>query len=62
MHQSPQKPASRRRDKFFDFDFDIADSPAERRPARDSQPKARKFPLRDDSERETRWDKQHMGK
>jgi hypothetical protein len=60
MHQSPQKPVARRRDKYLDFDLD--GSPADRRPARDSQPKARKFPLREESEREARWDKQHMGK
>jgi hypothetical protein len=60
MHQSPQKPVARRRDKFFDFDLD--DSPGDRRPPRDSQPKARKFPLREDAERELRWEKQHLGK
>lgn len=60
MHQSPQKPVARRRDKFFDFDLD--DSPADRRPERDSQPKARKFPLREDREREARWDRQRTEK
>lgn len=60
MHQSPQKPLAGRREKFFDFD--LAELRADRRPARDTQPKARKFPLRDDSEREARWNKTQPGK
>jgi hypothetical protein len=60
MHQSPQKPLARRRDKYSDFD--LADSEADRRPYRESQPRARKFPLREESTRELRWDKQYFGK
>ena len=56
MQQSPQKPLAGRRDKYFDLE--LAESQMERRPPRESQPKARKFPLRDESAREPRWDKQ----
>ncbi len=59
MHQSPQKPLAGRRDKYFDLE--LADSQVERRIARDP-PKARKFPLRDESPREARWNKQFPGK
>jgi hypothetical protein len=60
MHQSPQKPLAGRRDKYFDLE--LADSQAERRMSRDTQPKARKFPLREESPREERWNKQFPGK
>lgn len=56
MHQSPQKLPAGRREKYADPDLD--DSQSERRSQRGGQPKARKFPLRDESARETRWDKQ----
>jgi hypothetical protein len=60
MHQSPQKPLARRRDKYPDFD--LTDSQAERWLHRDNQPKARKYPIREESTREARWDKQNQGK
>jgi hypothetical protein len=60
MHQSPQKPLARRRDKYPDLD--LADLEAERRLHRDNQPKARKFSLREDSSREARWVKESSGK
>lgn len=56
MHQSPQKQLAGRRDKYADLELN--DAEAERRFQRGSQPKARKFPIREDSERDTRWDKQ----
>ena len=56
MHQSPQKQFAGRRDKYADMDLN--DAKAERRSQRGSQPKARKFPLREDSAREMRWDKE----
>ena len=55
MHQSPEKQAPRRRDRYGDQD--VADAVAERRMPRGAQPKARKNSQRDDSEREQRWDK-----
>jgi hypothetical protein len=60
MHQSPQKPFVGRRDRYFDRE--LADSQADRRPARENPPKARKFQLRDELEREARWDKHYAGK
>lgn len=60
MHQSPQKPLAGRREKFFDFE--LAELTADRRPARDTQPKARKFPLREESERGTRRNKAQPGR
>jgi hypothetical protein len=59
MHQSPQKQLPRRRDKY-DAEFDQAE--ADRRLYRGAQPKARKFPLRDESRRELRWERQPSGK
>lgn len=60
MHQSPQKLPATRREKYADFDNGDADTEAERRTYRASQPKARKFPLREEfSPGEQRWDKQH---
>jgi len=56
MHQSPQKQFAGRRDKYADFE--LADLQAERRLQRENQPKARKFPLREESDRESRRDKQ----
>ena len=59
MHRSPQKQTAGQRDRYADFE--MTDNPADRRPQRGSQPKARKFPLRDDSAREMRWDAQDPG-
>lgn len=60
MHQSPQKPLARRRDKYPVFD--LADIEADRRPYRDNEPKARRFSLREEFAREARWEKQYQGK
>jgi hypothetical protein len=58
MHQSPQKKLAKRREKYSEFD--LSDMEADRRPYRPSQPKARKFALRDDLPwREPRWERQH---
>jgi hypothetical protein len=57
MHQSPQKHLARRRDKYNDID--TTESQPDRLRYRESQPKARKFHLREESgERDARWDKQ----
>lgn len=57
MHQSPQKLVNRR-EKYADLD--TGDAEAERRLHRGTQPKARKFSLRDESPRELRaGGKQH---
>lgn len=56
MHQSPHKHFAGRREKYADLD--IVDPYAERRAQRGSQPKARKFSPRDETARDTRWDKQ----
>jgi hypothetical protein len=63
MHQSLQKPLTRRRDKYSDLysDFDLADPQADRRLYRDTPPKARKF-QREEFGRDPRWDKQDLGK
>jgi hypothetical protein len=55
MHQSPQKKFDGQREKYADLDTDEA----ERRMHRSSQPKARKFSLREEAVREQRWEKQH---
>ena len=55
MHQSPQKNVGGRREKYADFDTGEAD----RRLHRDSQPKARKFPLREELRREERPGRQN---
>ncbi len=52
MHQSPQKELPGRREKYAEFD--PSDAQAERRLFRCSQPKARKFSLREDGQREPR--------
>ena len=64
MHQSPQKPLTRRRDKYSDLysEFDLSDSQPDRRVYRDSPPKGRKFQPRDEATREERWDKQYLAK
>lgn len=64
MHQSPQKKLAKRRDKYTDFDLAglDADSRAERRLYRATQPKARRFALRDEIGREPRWERQDPGK
>jgi hypothetical protein len=64
MHQSPQKKLAKRRDKYTDFDLTGMDndSQAERRLYRDTQPKARRFALRDDAGRDARWDRPEPGK
>lgn len=57
MHQSPQKLVNRR-EKYAEFD--IGDAEAERRMHRGTQPKARKFSLKDEGAREPRaGGKQH---
>jgi hypothetical protein len=60
MHQSPEKKLGKRRDKYVDFD--LIDSDADRRLYRASQPKARRFALRDEPGRELRQDKGHWDK
>jgi hypothetical protein len=55
MHQSPEKKLAKRRDKYVDFDVTHAD--ANRRLYRSSQPNARKFARREDSDREPRQDR-----
>ena len=56
MHRSPQKQSAAQRDRYADFD--MADTQADRKSQRASPPKARKFPFREESVREARWDKQ----
>ena len=56
MHRSPQKQSAAQRDRYADFD--MADTQTDRKSQRGSQPKARKFPLREESVREERWEKQ----
>ena len=51
MHQSPRKHVGSRREKYADFG---SDGEADQRMHRDSQPKARKFPLREEVRREER--------
>jgi hypothetical protein len=60
MHQSPQKQLAGRRDKFADYE--MADTPAERKAQRGAPPKARKFPQREESPRVVRWDKLYSGR
>jgi len=60
MHQSPEKKLAKRREKYLEFD--VADAGAERRPYRETQPKARRYALRDEPEREWRQDKGHWPK
>ncbi|MDB5872997.1 MAG: hypothetical protein JWQ07_2439 [Ramlibacter sp.] len=57
MHQSPQKKSAGRRDKYADQD--LPDAQAERRLQRGSQPKARKFALREEYAREARLDRKY---
>ena len=59
MHQSPQKQLPKRRDKY-EAEFDQTE--ADRRLSRGAQPKARKSALRDESQRELRWERQPSGK
>jgi hypothetical protein len=54
MHQSPQKQLPRQRDKYAEFE----EAPADRRMYRGAQPKARKFALREEPQRELHWDRQ----
>ena len=60
MHQSPRKQVGTRREKYdVVAAWDLADAEAESRALRGSQPKARKFhlrdePLQDDALREER--------
>jgi hypothetical protein len=58
MHQSPQKQLPVRREKYAEFD----EAEADRRMYRGAQPKARKFALREESQREFRRDRQPSGK
>jgi hypothetical protein len=60
MHQSPEKKLAKRRDKYIEFD--LGESEADRRLHRASQPKARRFALRDEPDRELRPDKSHWPK
>jgi hypothetical protein len=55
MHQSPQKMLARHRDR--QVEFDVIEKEAERRLYRVAPPKARKFPLRDESPRAERSDR-----
>jgi hypothetical protein len=57
MHQSPEKKLANRREKYSEFD--LTDTESDRKPHRPSQPKARKFALRDEPWREPRWERQH---
>ena len=57
MHQSPQKKLAKRRDKYVDFELTGTD--ADRRLYRASQPKARRFALRDETGREPRQERSH---
>jgi hypothetical protein len=57
MHQSPEKKLAKRRDKYVEFD--LGDAEADRRLYRASQPKARRYALRDEPDRELRQDKSH---
>ena len=52
MHQSPQKKLAKRREKYIDLD--LIDGEADHRLYRASQPKARRFALRDELGREPR--------
>jgi len=60
MHQSPEKKLAKRRDKYADFD--LSDGEADRRLYRASQPKARRYALRDEADRETRPEKNRWPK
>jgi len=60
MHQSPQKQFAGQRDR--DAESELAEALDERLRQRGSQPKARKFPLREESDRETRSDKDAPGR
>ena len=55
MHRSPQKQSAAQRDRYADFD--MADTQNDRKSQRGNPPKARKFPLREESVREQRGDK-----
>jgi hypothetical protein len=57
MHQSPQKKLANRREKYSEYD--LSDTESDRRAYRPSQPKARKFALRDEPWRDTRWEREH---
>jgi len=52
MHQSPQKLLARHRDR--QVEFDAMEEEGERRLYRAAPPRARKFPLRDESPRADR--------
>jgi hypothetical protein len=56
MHQSPQKQMAGQRDRYAEFE--LAEALAERHRQRGSPPKARKFSLREEGERESRREKQ----
>ena len=60
MHQSPEKKLANRREKYIDLE--LMDAEAERRLYRASQPKARRFALRDEPDRDLRQDKGHWDK
>lgn len=60
MHQSPQKKLAKRRDKYTDFE--LTDSGPERLLYRATQPKARRFALRDEPGGEPRWDRHYSEK
>jgi len=59
MHQSPEKHPVSRRDKYAGLDS--ADAEADRRSYRGAQPKARKFHLREEQQREPRQNRQPRG-
>jgi hypothetical protein len=62
MHQSPEKKLAKRRDKYVEIDLLDTDGEADRRLHRASQPKARRFALRDEAGRDLRYDKGHWDK
>jgi hypothetical protein len=59
MHQSPQKQPPGRRDK--DDEFETVVPQAQRHANRGGQPKARRFSLRDEAQREQRAGRQQRG-
>lgn len=54
MHQSPEKKLARRREKYGDAT--LSEDQTSRRAWRELVPKARKFDLRDDEDRDDRGD------
>jgi len=62
MHHSPRKqPGGSRREKYADLEAIAGEGNALRRMERGNQPKARKFPLREDNPREERGSRHPRG-